>query len=916
VEWPSGVAHRQNRAVLNGRAQLNVHTRPLGTGHLVTITLLNAKTHDGDGRPSPGDCLYQAGFRCAPVSDGHIAEYPRVEHVTADPEEEELILAYRHAKVYAIGHGCAAMWDPSQEPPPILWTESIPARVVPGLSADMDTPSMDLSLSHLANSDTDRRAILAELRQLVANYAEWVTPASGGGESQPGLTAARDRMVDRMRSARDRMLAGVDLLEEDDRAWHAFQLANLAMLMQMHHAGEIAAGDRSPTDPVPRDIDYLSLRDYRWYPFQIAFFLLAARSVTDENDTDRDLVDLLWFPTGGGKTEAYLLLAAYTVFLRRLRAGDRGAGTTVITRYTLRLLTTQQFQRAAALVCACEQLRRSDERLGTLPVSIGLWVGGEASPNTYEEARRLLERIREGEPADEPLPIDRCPWCATPLLPKTGREDLSAFGIHADSGGFSVHCVNESCAFHDSLPISFVDEDLYAHPPTILLGTVDKFARLAWRPGGGAFFGLGRHEPPSLVIQDELHLISGPLGSTVGVYEAAIDGLLEAAGARPKVVASTATIRRAPDQAVGLFGREVAVFPPSGTDARDSYFARIDDAAPGRLYIGIMSQNHTPSSALVHTAAVLAQAVEELQLDGPERDAYWTQVIYHNSLRELGKTVTFARDDIPARVEVIQADPSRRRKLNDAEVVELTSNVHSRQIPSILARMSLTAGEADAISLLLATNMIQVGIDVPRLGLMLVNGQPKTTAEYIQASSRVGRGRTPGVVVTLYSPSKPRDRSHYESFLPYHLALYRYVEPSSVTPFALQSRSRSLHAALVILARHGAGLSENHQAIEFSRSQPEVARILEILLRRAQTSDPMEADRTLAHLNRLADEWERRAADAKRDASNFYYEAPGKQHRRLLRRFGDLGEGWETLDSMRSVDLQVPLDVIGATDGT
>jgi ATP-dependent helicase YprA (DUF1998 family) len=514
------------------------------------------------------------------------------------------------------------------------------------------------------------------------------------------------------------------------------------------------------------------------------------------------------------------------------------------------------------------------------------------------------------------LPIDRCPWCATPLIPKAKTDDLSDLGIRADNSSFSVNCVNESCAFHDSLPISFVDEDLYAHPPTILLGTVDKFARLAWRPGGGAFFGLGRHEPPSLVIQDELHLISGPLGSTVGVYEAAIDGLLEAAGARPKVVASTATIRRAPDQAAGLFGREVAVFPPSGTDARDSYFARTDDSAPGRLYIGIMSQNHTPSSALVHTAAVLAQAVEELQLDGPERDAYWTQIIYHNSLRELGKTVTFARDDIPARVEVIQADPGRRRKLNDAEVVELTSNVHSRQIPSILARMALAADEADAISLLLATNMIQVGIDVPRLGLMLVNGQPKTTAEYIQASSRVGRGRTPGIVVTLYSPSKPRDRSHYETFLPYHLALYRYVEPSSVTPFALQSRSRSLHAALVILARHGAGLSQNHQAIEFSRSDPEVARVLDILLRRAQASDPTEAERTLAHLNRLADEWERRATDAKRDASNFYYEAPGKQHRRLLRRFGDHGEGWETLDSMRSVDLQVPVDVIGAADGT
>jgi hypothetical protein len=912
--WPAGAAVRESRPVLDGRGEPHIHARPLGSGHLVTLTLLNATKHNGDGRPSPHDCLYQAGLECS-APRGTIAEYPRVEHATADAEEEELILAYQRAKVYALGHGCAATWSASAGNPASVRSEFIPAREVPGVSADVGGDIDVLRISMLANPAGSRGQIIEGLRGLIDGYADWIESTVATATPPSGLTAARDRMLSRLRNARDRMAAGLRVLEDDDQAWHAFQLANRAMLMQMHHSRVVAKDRRSRDEPVPADIDYLLLDEYRWYPFQIAFFLLTMRSTTDAYAPDREVVDLLWFPTGGGKTEAYLLLAAYAVFLRRLRSADRGAGTTVITRYTLRLLTTQQFQRAATLVCACEWIRREDTTLGTVPVSIGLWVGGDASPNTYLDARQMLERIQEGEPTDEPLPIDRCPWCGTGLLPEGRSDDTADFGIDAGNSSFLVHCTNESCAFTDTLPVSFVDEDLYANPPTILLGTVDKFARLAWRPGGGAFFGLDRHEPPSLIIQDELHLISGSLGSTVGVYEAAIDGLLEMAGARPKIVASTATIRRAPDQITGLFGREVSVFPPSGTDASDSYFARIDPSALGRLYIGVMSQNHTPSSALVHTAAVLAQAVAELQLEGLERDAYWTQVIYHNSLRELGKTVTFARDDIPARVEVIQPDPERRRRLKDAELVELTSNVHSKQIPAILARMNVTADRPDAIAMLLATNMIQVGIDVPRLGLMLVNGQPKTTSEYIQASSRVGRGATPGIVVTLYSPSKPRDRSHYESFLPYHLALYRYVEPSSVTPFALQSRARSLHAALVILARHGAGLRDNHQAIEFDRSRPEVRRALDVLLRRAAASDQLEAAQTTAHVERLADEWERRALDAKRDASNLYYEAAGKAHRRLLRRFGDLGEGWETLDSMRSVDLEVPIDVIGASDG-
>lgn len=201
-----------------------------------------------------------------------------------------------------------------------------------------------------------------------------------------------------------------------------------------------------------------------------------------------------------------------------------------------------------------------------------------------------------------------------------------------------------------------VDEDLYKRPPSLLIGTIDKFARMTWDPASSAFFG-GRQalvEPPTLIIQDELHLISGPLGTIAGIYESAIDTVIKQRGKPAKVIAATATIRRADEQVERLYARPVRVFPPSGINADNSYFARVDEASPGRLYVGVMAQGHTRMYSLVMTAAAIAQAPASLRLQGAARDAYWTQIIYHNSRRELGKTMTLARDDVGARIDVIE----------------------------------------------------------------------------------------------------------------------------------------------------------------------------------------------------------------------------------------------------------------------
>jgi hypothetical protein len=912
VGWAAGMSSEMT--VLEGRGRVRVHTRPLGDGLLVSVTVCNARQSAAEGRPSATDCLYQVGLECRAIG-GSIAEYPRLEFLSADDEEEELFLAFRKKRVFAIGHGCAASWEAVGQAAESVRAEIVPSHEVPSLAPRGDDSLDVLDLHRLGCPRLDAAWLERGATALIDGYATWISELEQRRDYPPALEAARGRILRKVREAERRMRIGVQTLVHDPVALEAFRLANRAMLIQMHRAKTVAPVGVPLGKGDPSVVDYDSLEGHRWYPFQLAFMLLVLPSLSSADAPDRDVVDLLWFPTGGGKTEAYLLAASFVIFLRRLEHGDRGAGTAVMTRYTLRLLTTQQFQRAAALACAAEWLRAADpERLGSVPIDIGLWVGGDAFPNHYVEAKDWLEQVLDGA-SDDVMPVEHCPWCGTNLLPRHRADDGLEIGVEATNASFRLFCPEPSCPFHHRLPVLVVDDDLYAHPPAILIGTVDKFARLVWSDQGGAFFGLGRYAPPTLIIQDEMHLISGPLGTTVGLYESAIGGLLDLAGARPKVIASTATIRRADDQALGIFGRSVSLFPPAGMDEDDSYFSRVATDRPGRLYVGVMSPNHTPSSSLIHSAAALLQGPNALELSGKDLDAMWTLVVYHNSLRELGKVVTFARDDIPARIQVISEIEDKRRLFSDHQVVELTSNIASAQIPAILRRMAEPNSKPDSISMLLATNMIQVGIDVPRLGLMLVNGQPKTTSEYIQATSRVGRGETPGLVVAQLSPSKPRDRSHYESFVAFHQALYRHVEPTSVTPFSLPSRERALHAALVILVRHGAGLAANGDAGKFRADDPDVQRAIEVLLARAQATDPLEVAATRAHLQNLVREWEERAEAARNDGTPLVYSASGKALRRLLTRFGMPGEGWPTLDSMRSVDRQSAVNVIGGLAG-
>ncbi|MCM3921304.1 helicase [Frankia sp. AiPs1] len=912
---PSDRRRSRRLSILDGMASVDVVWRPhMDGGSIVTVSLVNRARAESRAEEA-ANCLLQVAVRARPES-GEIRPYPRATHLYGDDEAGELELLYRTVPTYAVGHGVAAAWSgDGRQTPEWIHSSFVPTHVVPGISFAVPGHEQILDLARLSRFDTAAATDLVRaLDAFVDSYDIWTDSLRARLYDVPiHLHTTADRVLTDVDHARRRMRSGVRLLASDSTVRRAFALANRAMHHQMVHGGAALAGEPHELTDLPDVSPDYPAGTYHWRPFQLGFLLLTLRGAAVDESPDRDIVDLIWFPTGGGKTEAYLGLTAFVIMLRRLRGGRQASGTTVITRYTLRLLTAQQFQRAATLICACELLRREDPALlGSEPISIGLWVGSNNSPNDYRTARRLLEQLRKSEPVDESFQIESCPWCGTRIVPGDDST-IHRWGLEVTNDAFLVRCLNPGCPFHDRLPMSSVDEDLYENPPTFLVGTVDKFTRMAWDARAGVFFGSRGRSAPSLIIQDEFHLISGPLGTMVGIYEAAFDVLLSQNRTRPKLVASTATIRRAQQQTAGVFGRDVALFPPAGLEADDSYFVRTDHEAPGRLYVGVMPQGHTPLTALVQLAAALLQAPVDVELTPDGQDAYRTLVAYHNSLRELGKTITLANDDIPARTKVIAVDENRLRPLTDDDVVELTSNVPAREIPKVLERLGRRHDRPGAVSLAASTNMLSVGVDVSRLGLMVVVGQPKTTAEYIQASSRVGR-KHPGLVVTLYSPSKPRDRSHYEAFIADHATLYRSVEPTSVTPFSLPARNRALHADLVILARHARGWSRELDAGSFDRDDAAMKDLMDQLVQRARLADAEEHENVAEDLRRLAAEWSAKALRTAGEQPGLTYQTRGPRNPgpTVIRRHEEKADAWPTLNSMRDVDVTVNFRIRGA----
>jgi hypothetical protein len=884
--------------------------REFGDAFLVTVHARVSTKSTGEDKLDIALMLYQVGLSVSPVAGAHMLEYDTSRTFDVDAEAAELRLRFRNRKVFAVGHGMAADWVVESGLCTKVLVTPVPAFVVPTVEttglADGSEEARALRLDQLARIDSVPGEVLPALDAFVAAFSDWVSGEEARVNDFGSQAGIAHDIVARSRVAVRRMEAGVDMLRAPGQHMlrRAFALGMAAMRLQLLNS-QIQKGSK--------------VEQPRWRPFQLGFLLVSLASTVDEGHQDRDLVDLIWFPTGGGKTEAYLGLAAVEIFRRRLAHGVKGGGTAVVTRYTLRLLTAQQFQRTAALVCAMEKLRRSDERVkGMSPFSIGLWVGNEVTPGTRADAKAALERLHKAARPQEAneFQVESCPWCFSSLIPQERTHDHGRYGVKLVGHDVVIHCTNNTCDFRGELPLAVVDDAIYEEPPTILLATVDKFARIQFKPEAGRLLGLNSiYRQPSLIIQDELHLLSGPLGTTVAVFDAVIQLLLSRKGSIPKIIASTATIRSSDDQVKGLYGRSVALYPPSGLDHDQTFFSRPVGSGEGRLYVGLMPQSVSQASALVASSAPLVELPEVLKGVSPS-DAYWTLVMYHNSLRELGRTGTLVLDDVNGRLETRAERLGFPLRLVRADkVLELTSRRGPEELPNDLRALGVSADSSDqAIDVVLSSNMLSVGIDIPRLALMMMVGQPKTTAEYIQATSRVGRGNNNGIVVTLFRSNRARDRSHFETFRGFHEALYRGVEPTSVTPWSLASRERSLAGALVALLRQSLqDLADDASAGRLQLAggpmQPAVESLIARLLEYVGRSDEVEQEETADETWRLLRDWEHRAAIARDQTGDLHYERRKVADEALLKRFGQPGEGWLVADSMRSVEPSVAIEV-------
>lgn len=989
------------------RVQGSIRAKNANGDRLVTLFLVNAQEEPDTNRDTAWvfqpelivradtDAAKRAIFRRRPVLDAD----------GIDPEREALEMIYRNRVEFAVGHGVAVHAETAED---VTLATEVRTSVMPKYEVQVtETPGLDpsdrpamrqmvssglLDMQRLVALEID--PLVDALGMLTKDYAAWINEQRTRiGDEVTGYDTQSQQAMDRCQEICTRLQQGIDTLKTNEKALAAFRFANKAMATQRVRS-QYALAMRRGEDVTIEKFDVLKNRS--WRPFQLAFLLLSIPSLADPSHPDRvqpveAYADLLWFPTGGGKTEAYLGVAAFTMAIRRMQGNlggyDSSRGLAVIMRYTLRLLTLQQFQRATALICAMEVLRREaldkgDKSLGAEPFTIGLWVGNKVTPGTTEDSHRAIEDVRNpgkyNAGAASPAQLTSCPWCGSEVAP--GRD----VEVDKGSGRTFVYCGDKKgrCDFskgksskqpHPGIPVLVVDEEIYHRPPTMMIATVDKFAMMAWRGQVRTLFGRvgqecerhgllwqgadcnGNHQagkglpsskaktinpirPPDLIIQDEFHLISGPLGTMVGLYETAVDELcgwtLDGKTVKPKIIASTATVRKAKEQVNNVFMRRVSVFPPHGLDVEDNFFSvqRPIEEKPGRRYLGVCSPGSSRPAMLIRVYTAFLTAAQELfDHFGEPADPYMTMVGYFNSLRELGGMKRLAEDDVQTRSYRVQMSMVERPALvqrSISNIRELTSRVSSQDIPKYLDNLEVkfksefdTAigkyvtrwqeGDTRAIDVVLATNMLSVGVDVNRLGLMAVNGQPKGTAEYIQATSRVGRS-FPGLVCTVLTWARPRDLSHYETFEHYHATFYKHVEAQSVTPFSPRAMDRGLTGSLLSLMRlEHDEFSPNEGAGQLSMSnQAEIINAIKVLATRAGNVAEDNARKQLAEteLKERADEW---AKEVSKGGRILAYEKCGSEKDKTVALIKSPGlqawDNWTVPMSMREVEPGVRL---------
>ena len=814
-------------------------------------------------------------------------------------EDLNFSLLYQNKRTYAVGHGVSTNWEEPDKNGFVskVYSENIPVATLNNVTFDVEDPITNTKIDiFMDNLSDENNLIFDDIEKLITSYENWI-------DIQKKLAKNLDEKYENISQSNIkecenylmRIKNGFNLLQENAQLKKAFALMNAAMIQQQNRPDKVRNiyYVKNKNDKhIKKNIDQLDIKERRssWRPFQIAFILANIDSTINPESEHRDLVDLIWFPTGGGKTEAYLGLSSLSLFYTRLlNPNDDGVG--VLMRYTLKLLTAQQFERASKLILAMELLRiKEPEVLGKKSFSIGIWVGLSVTPNTHSNYSGSIKDFKElqsdKKDSNYKFVLTSCPWCKS-FIGKLDEKNLEGLtsdqkkkfkiqGIVNNNSKVYLKCSNPNqseCPFTKFLPIYFVDDDIYSEKPSLIVSTVDKFARIVMKPQAKSMFSLDddTKSPPNLIIQDELHLITQALGSIVGLYETIIENFctkkINNSEFGPKIIAATATIKNYKSQINNLYARDSVIFPPQSLDITDSFFAKEIKNSEGKKYLGLNFQSLSSlMQSQVNLYSILFQS--SLVLKSEEIDPWWTNLIFYSSTKELSNSLSLFQEDIPIRLKSIYQryfiEPDERNYVKENQYSELTAR-NSDEFTKALDSLNLKSDEDLSLRSVLATSVIEVGIDVPRLSLMSIVGQPKTTSSYIQVSGRVGRDiNKPPLIITLFHPLRARDKSHYEKFISYHQQLYSQVEPASVTPFSSASLSRNLIGMFVMYVR---AIQSEEKNKNFDRDFPsEIFENFSNLLRqRIKNSKNIQAEEYLEdYLSEIPYRWSEAAAHATR----------------------------------------------------
>jgi len=912
-------------------------------GKFIKILLANRLQHSKKKFSFSNERLNSKAMFQAQIKVNGTTFLPYKQFTENNPFDEELNtinFQYREEFSFAIGHGCAVHWNDDKQPTE-LNTTFLPEVDIKSYSNEFkeDFPEGLKSITQLKKlsiwSDLNDDEIIDQLYLFVNEYQKWIDKQITI-KTADNFQNIKKNIIGKQSETFERLIKNIAFLKNNDDAFKSFKLANTAMFIQMFVSNEKHFGKKNvELTEIDENIKYNNLDYFRenttfnpkYRPFQLAFFLLNLESLINPDSEDRNnIVDLLWFPTGGGKTEAYLALTAFTIISRRILNEDIADGVAVIMRYTLRLLTAQQFERATKLILSLDFLRKqfnnNDEYyFGNTPISIGMWVGASSTPNSFTDAKRIYDSISQnliransGQNHDiqkaNKYPIENCSWCGCKIISKN-KGNYFEQGYYATTNSFKIKCINTACTFSNELPIYFVDDKIYQTPPTLLFATVDKFAMISHREEGHKLFNsLEKHKlPPDLIIQDELHLLSGPLGSITGIYESIVELLSTKGNRKPKIIASTATTRNTAHQVEMLYGnRQLNIFPPMGLSYNDNFFSFVSKDST-RKHIGFMPTGKTGLNSQIQILGNLFIArielfkylIENEKLTQEEcinkMNYFWTIVSFYNSLRDVGKIYNKVPAEILSLIKLLHSRYNISRdkyafnwKGLPSRTKELTSRIESNSIKKLLDQLeqSLSLNKYEGrdyvhqtVDLVLASNMFSVGIDIKRLNVMLMNGQSKNVAEYIQASSRVGR-EDMGIVINLLDANRSRDKSYFENYVSFHNAYYKYVEPLSVTPFTEIAVDKVMASLLVAYVRHKKGLYLNSQAKDFDGNIDELKAFLF-----ERIKNKKQRDYAINKLDEYVKKWTTKEE--------------GLTYKLLIQKIADLDE-WSLMMSMREID--------------